>query len=147
MQNDTDQQRIFKEKLSQASLKATQNRLEICQILSNADRPLTVQEIVTLSSQGHFVSIYRSVDSMHKAGILKQIPSGFKNCFELSDDFKPHHHHATCEICGMSRDVSDGSIEEIMKSLTKKSGLKPTKHHFELFGICTKCQAKEARQD
>lgn len=146
MQN-SDIKNEFSQRLKAVSLKVTPARLEIFTILSQSNSPMTIQEIVASGSSAHFVSIYRSIDAMHKAGILKQIPRGFKNCFELSDEFKPHHHHVTCEICGKSKDIESKSVEEILRKLTEKAGLTPTKHHFELFGICRDCRTKATKLD
>jgi len=130
----------FREQLHKKSLKITASRLSIYKVLVAAKGPLTIQEITKQIPDIHFVSVYRSVDALFKAGLIKQVPRGFKNHFELSDDFKPHHHHATCEICGKSREVEDSVVEKMLQQLTKRAGLEPTKHHFELFGICQQCR-------
>lgn len=128
--------------MSRAKLRLTRVRQEIFDLLSQADRPLSIQELVSASNRGHFVSIYRSIDAMHRAGIVKLVPQGFKNFFELSDTYKPHHHHATCEKCGSSLEIHSPELEKLMKQLALEAGLKPTKHQFELFGVCEACADK-----
>jgi Fe2+ or Zn2+ uptake regulation protein len=130
----------FEADMKRSNLRITHVRQELFSLLKQADKPLTVQELVNRSKGSHFVSVYRSIDAMHKAGIIKQVPRGFKNLFELSDTYRPHHHHATCEGCGKSTSVHDPRLELLMSRLSKNSGLKPTKHTFELFGICHECQ-------
>lgn len=139
----------FKQQLAEHQLRLTHVRKEIFQKLHEASRPLAIQDIAKNIHNAHFVSVYRSVDSMQKAGILKQVPQGFKNLFELSDLFRPHHHHATCKVCGTTKEVHDERIESLMKTLTKEAGLEPTEHHFEMYGVCKSCQTepKESRQN
>lgn len=138
MQN-TSQISHFEKRLRAEGLSVTKPRLAIFEVLGVAKSPLTIQEIVARVDGIHFVSIYRSVDSLQKHGLLKQVPIGFKNKFELSDDFKPHHHHATCEKCGKSVSINNSKVEQLMKQLTVQAGLKPTHHHFEAYGICGSC--------
>lgn len=125
--------------LEQAGLKKTQLRTELFTILSTTKRPLTIQELVHKTTSAHFVSVYRAVDSLFKARILKQIPLGFKNAFELSDSFKPHHHHASCNSCGRITSVHDPSIERLMDELALRAGLVQSHHHLELYGVCAAC--------
>lgn len=126
--------------LRQAGLKKTRLRTELFLLLSSAKRPLTIQEMVHQTSTAHFVTVYRAVDLLYKAHILKQVPLGFKNTFELGDAFKPHHHHATCDSCGTITSVHDPSIEHLMETLALQAGLSQSRHHLELYGICTDCQ-------
>ena len=111
-------------------------------VLSESPHPLAIQEIASRTTDVHFVSVYRSIDALLKAGLIKQVPQGFKNRFELSDTFKPHHHHATCEFCGSSWEINSVELESLMKKLTIEVGLVPTKHHFEIDGVCANCQTE-----
>ncbi len=116
---------------------------QIFELLKNSGEPLSMQQIISRITDHHFVSIYRSVDVLYKAGVVKQVSSGFKNLFELSDEFVPHHHHASCEICGRSLAIIDPELESLMDRLCRAAGLSPTTHQFELFGICSDCQARQ----
>lgn len=139
VQKNTAIQALYLEKMKIAQLRNTHVRQALFDVMLESDKPLTIQSLVNQSKGSHFVSIYRSVDAMHRANILKLVPQGFKNAFELSDTFRPHHHHATCEKCGKTVELHEPELEELMISITKKSGLTPTKHHFELFGLCEDC--------
>lgn len=139
MQNDT----VFKEKLATHNLRLTRNRREIFRILATADRPLLIQEIIAENAGStHFTSIYRSISSLQTANIVREIPRGFKVYYELGEDFRPHHHHATCEKCGKTTPIDNEKVEQLLYDLTIKTGLRPTKHHFELFGVCEQCSKK-----
>jgi Fe2+ or Zn2+ uptake regulation protein len=140
MQN-TEQTILFEARLRENGLSLTAPRRAVFEVLNSSHNPLTIQEIVKQIDGVHYVSIYRTIDALSKHGLIKQVPIGFKNKFELSDDFKPHHHHATCEKCGVSVSIANPSIEQIMNRLTIDAGLKPTRHHFEVYGLCQKCQS------
>jgi Fe2+ or Zn2+ uptake regulation protein len=125
--------------MKQSMLRNTHLRQQLFTILLTSDKPLSIQELAPMIRNAHFVSVYRSVDALRKADIIKLVPQGFKNLFELSDAFKPHHHHATCENCGVTTEVRAPELENLMKQLSIKAGLTPTKHHFELYGVCKNC--------
>lgn len=140
MQNEFTASSLYITKMKEAGLRNTRVRQQLFQILLRASKPLSIQDLAKRTTNVHFVSVYRSVDAMRKASVIKLVPQGFKSLFELSDSFKPHHHHATCERCGQTTQVTDSELEKSMRQLTIRSGLIPTEHHFELYGICIKCQ-------
>jgi len=131
---------LFEQTMKSHHMRISNGRRDIFQVLSDASQPLSIQEIVARIDSAHFVSVYRSIDALRKVRIIKQVPQGFKNRYELSDSFKPHHHHISCERCDYSAEINDKRIESLMKELAAKSGLTPTTHHFEMYGICEKCR-------
>ena len=134
----------FREEVANSGLRLTRNRSAIFAVLAGSDRPMTVQQIVkALAGQAHFTSVYRSVETLTRAGLLREVPRGFKNYYELGEAFRPHHHHATCERCGRSAAIDDPRIERLMRKLTASAGLTPTRHQFELFGVCRKCRERD----
>ncbi|MCB9821086.1 transcriptional repressor [Candidatus Nomurabacteria bacterium] len=133
-------QASFEQDMRSSGLRITHVRQRLFEVLAKTNKPLSVKELVEKTDEAHFVSIYRSIDALHKAGIIKQVPRGFKNLYELSDTYRPHHHHATCEICGKSTSTHDQKLEKLMSDLSVKAGFEPTKHTFEIFGVCNLCR-------
>jgi len=130
--------------LSDKKLRNTKAKQAVFTILLSASKPLSVQDIVQSAENVHYVSIYRAVDALQKAGIVRLVPQGFKNLFELSDLFQDHHHHATCDTCGKTNSIHSEDLERLMKNLSLQSGMKHTNHQFEIHGICNDC-AKSAQ--
>jgi len=136
-------EQIFEREMRKNNLRVTNNRWAIFRILAKVDKPLSIREIIEISNkEGYFTSVYRSVESMTKIGILRAVPRGFKNLYELGEAFRLHHHHLTCEKCNCSIKIHAPRLEKMMHELTMQAGFTPTKHHFELFGICKKCRIK-----
>lgn len=140
MQTEQLLQSRFEAQLKAANLRMTRVRRQLFDVLRAAPSPLSIQQMTELIAEAHFVSIYRSVDALQQAQIIKQVPQGFKYRYELSDTFKPHHHHATCEVCGISKELKSAEFETLMKQLATQAGLTPTRHHFELYGQCQNCR-------
>lgn len=132
--------KTFRDELRKHKLRFTQVRRAIFTALNDSDSPLTIQEVIAQVPNGHFVSVYRSLDALYDAGLVRQIPQGFKSLYELNDQFKDHHHHLTCTNCGISVEIVDHTLETHMNALTHQYGFTPTEHQFELFGVCSKCQ-------
>lgn len=130
---------LLKRRLRAAGLSLTGPRAEVFRILRASAGPVSIQEVIEAVDGIHFVSVYRSIDALIKAGVTIRIPIGFKNKYELSEDFKPHHHHAVCERCGGTWSVEDERAEALMRQLAAQAGLTPTRHHFELYGVCADC--------
>ena len=140
MQTDKSLTTLFRKNMRDAGLRVTAVRLAIFYVLLNSSDPLSVKEIVSKVNNGHFVSVYRSINALHNARIIKLVPRGFKNLYELSDEYKPHHHHATCNKCGKSVSIHDNRLEELMMDLSRKSGIAATQHTLEIYGMCLRCQ-------
>lgn len=147
MQTQKTTEAKFRERIKESGMRMSDAKLLIFKLLLVVEGPVSAQEIVQKVPNVHYVSIYRSLDVLRKAGVVVQVPQRFKNLFELSDLFRPHHHHATCKVCGTTKEVHDDRIESLMNKLTKEAGLEPTEHHFELYGVCKSCQTepKESR--
>lgn len=140
MQNTQQSELNFKQLLKQHTLRTTDTRITVFRSLLQSPGPMSIQEIVKAADNIHFVSVYRTIDTLIKIKAVTIIPHGLKSKYELSDEFKPHHHHATCEKCGTTTEIHDKRIEKLMKELTFRAGLAPTNHHFEMYGLCTKCR-------
>lgn len=111
----------------------------IFSVLLQRDSPQTMQQIIDAVPGWHFVSVYRAMDTLHKAGVVKRLSRGFKTLYELGDSFYPHHHHATCEQCGISIEIKDNNLEAYFKQIAQQVGVQPLRHTFEIVGVCKQC--------
>jgi Fe2+ or Zn2+ uptake regulation protein len=135
-----DLKNILKEK----SFKVTQIRLDIIGIFSNDCKPINAEYIYKIlkNRKVNLVTIYRTLLSFEKAGILKRVDLHQESIYyEL---VKGHHHHHI--ICLQCKKVSnfDGCKEDsdllISKALKQNKDFDSISHHsFDLFGICKKC--------
>lgn len=129
----------LKERIKKSGMRMNKTKKLVFELLKESDHPLSPQEIASQIPSVHFVSIYRTLDSLRQAGVVSMVPRGFKNLFELSDHFSPHHHHISCEYCGSMKGIDSQEIETLIEKISKQSGFSSTKHHLELYGICSSC--------
>ena len=80
----------------------TRQRLAITAAISQANRPLSVQEILAIASKDQpglgIATIYRTIKALIAAGTLHEVAlPGADVRFELAD--LDHHHHFHCRGC------------------------------------------------
>ncbi len=140
MQNESTFEREYTNRLHRSGYRSTKTKRQVFEVLSRASELRSMQQIVEEVRGSHFVSVYRSVDCLIKAKIINRVPRGFKNLYELSDVFKPHHHHISCERCGKVVKINSEQLERVIKELSADEHFSLTSHHMELFGLCEVCQ-------
>lgn len=138
MDDKTEQfKKIFKKK----ELRLSGARLALYEFLAKHDRPLSINKLVTsLSAHADRASIYRNIELFERIGIVHKVYTGWKYRVELSEKFRPHHHHMTCINCGKIIPISLGErMEKAINNFGDKHGFRITDHQIELSGICKKC--------
>ncbi len=53
-----------------------------------------------------------------------------------------HHHHAICTECGLSFDIEDVGLTDVLAVIGERSGFEVTAHRLEVFGRCRACRAR-----
>ncbi len=130
--------------LKERGFKITGTRLEILGIFSNDCKPINAEYIYKIlkNKRVNLVTIYRTLLSFEKAGILKRANLNQESVFyELVGDH--HHHHIVCLKCKKVSNF-DGCKKDsdslISKALKQNKDFDSISHHsFDLFGICKKC--------
>ncbi|HKX72425.1 MAG TPA: Fur family transcriptional regulator [Candidatus Saccharimonadales bacterium] len=136
---DTGIQKV-KNTLKEAHSSATKGRLAVFSHLATAG-PMSVGELAhQLQEDVDRATVYRTVELYEKLGIVNRIWHGFKHQVELSEIFTPHHHHALCQQCGKTIDITSPELEAALTSLAKKHHFLTLNHSVELTGYCSECQ-------
>ncbi len=136
------QQDKFHSILKENGLTVTRVRLAIYKALASHNQPIGVNTLVSsLSSQADRASIYRNIEIFENIGVLDKVYSGWKYRLELSEKFRPHHHHMSCQKCGVIITIELGNeIEQSLSRAGKKHGFRVVDHEVELQGLCKNCR-------
>lgn len=136
------QQDKFNSILKENALTVTKVRLAIYKALSSHNQPIGVNTLVSsLSGQADRASIYRNIEIFENIGVLDKVYSGWKYRLELSEKFRPHHHHMSCQKCGVIITIELGNeIEQSLSRAGKKHGFRVVDHEVELQGLCKNCR-------
>lgn len=132
---------VFTQLLRRARLKVTPARLELLDVLSKNERPLTVTEIAAKLPDINQITIYRALVAMVKSELVRKVDVQHAYTHYELVATKKHHHHAICSQCGRVEDVEaclPASLEkDVLKHLKGFSSL--TGHALEFIGRCKKC--------
>jgi Fur family ferric uptake transcriptional regulator len=130
----------LKQTLKDANSSATKKRIVVFVGLLN-NVPLSVGSLTRkLEDQVDRATVYRTIELYEKLGVVNRIWHGFKNQIELSEIFTPHHHHAVCQNCGRTLDITSSELESALAMLGKKHNFLTVSHSVELSGYCERCQ-------
>lgn len=118
----------------------TTPRRQVFDALHKTETPLAIAAIIKACPDVDRVSIYRTLELFTKLGIADIIPFGWKQRYELTSPFKPHHHHLYCTTCGKLIDIHSQRLEQIVALITRDHHFTPVEHKFEISGQCEECR-------
>lgn len=135
----------LKELLRDNGFKATSARLALLEVIYKADRPLSVEQIISRMGKKapDTATLYRALKELKETGILKQVDLQHGHThYEFADN--EDHHHFVCTKCDRIENIDHGDLDDQIKRAVKKSKYfdEVREHYFELFGICKKCLKK-----
>ena len=128
------------ERLKSAGLVATKQRITLLERLTNASRPLSVEELSKKMQQHmNMTTVYRALDQLVEAGLVRRLDLRDNHArYEVAGK---HHHHVVCTSCG---DVADVSVCLPRSFFTRvrtsqKQFATIEDHALEFFGTCVQC--------
>lgn len=131
------------EELRKRHLKATPARLGLLDFFNHNTEPVSASDVRRKLKRVDLATLYRNLDSLSALGLLTKVRLDEREVrFELSA--RPHHHHATCTLCGKVADVPGTCLKtEATKAALKASGFsRIERHSLEFFGTCKDCAKK-----
>lgn len=146
-------QSAIAERLGRADQRFTKGRRRLVDALIAAARPLTLPEIVDAAPDLAQSSIYRNLDVLEQAGVIRRITVGgdFTH-FELAEPLLAHHHHLICVECGTIADVRlaaelERLVDRSLEAAAQEADFTPLRHSLDLHGQCAACTAGKTDDD
>lgn len=134
-------------RLHLAGQRYTRNRRLLVEALADADRPLTIPEILERCSRLPQSSAYRNLSVLEDAGLVARIVTHDEFArFELAEEVTDHHHHhLVCSGCGTIADFAMPQAAEraLMRELTRvagREGFDARDHRLDIVGLCRSCR-------
>lgn len=122
----------------------TPNRRDIVTTLTEAQRPLSIPEILEATGLAQS-SAYRNLTVLENAGVVVRVTSTDEWArFELSEDITGHHHHMVCHSCGFVDDVRipddiEQALDTALAHVAAKAGFHMAHHRLDVIGVCASC--------
>jgi Fur family ferric uptake transcriptional regulator len=135
--------RIFKDIFREKKLRLSHPRFLIYQELSDAETPLSPQELYQCLLKKRrkigLTSIYRALDLFESLGILFKIINGSSIKYKLCES-QNHHHHIICKACGDVVELNFCDISDWSKKVMESTGYQVVDHQLNFYGLCKACR-------
>ncbi len=141
-----DAERIFHQHLRNVGLKHTGQRDTILRTFLSAREHLTTDELYRRvrrkDARIGFTTVYRTLKLLAECGLAGEV--------EFQDGiarYEPQynrrsHHHMVCTECGASVEFFSPEIDEIEQAICSKHHYVPTRHTFQIYGVCEGCRRR-----
>jgi Fe2+ or Zn2+ uptake regulation protein len=134
------------ERMAALDQRYTASRRALVDALLEADRPLTITEILAGAKGMPQSSAYRNLTVLCEAGVARRLPGVDEfGRFELAEDLAGHHHHLQCTSCGTLLDFAASSrleqaLTEAARRIAAETGYEITGHRLDFDGRCPNCR-------
>ena len=120
--------------------RATKQKQVITDVLAQAERPLTVPELLSLGQnllpKLGVATVYREINRLCESGKLHTVTiPGDPPRYEMAHH---HHHHFKCTECDRVYEL-EGCSKGIESMVPK--GFELQSHDITLYGLCSHCRA------
>ena len=121
----------------------TEPRRLVLEVFLDDDKPMTPAAVhKRLPDRSiNLASVYRAIELFCRLGILTEVDHVSEGRrYELSDEYREHHHHLICRECGKTEDFQDCGVEKIEKLIRRRFRFQVTRHDLRFIGLCQRCQ-------
>ena len=141
----TDVHATVDQQLKRTRQRYTSGRRQLVDLLAQAERPVTIPELIDRGAQQSQSSIYRNLAILEQAGAVRRLTStDDTGRFELAEELSEHHHHLICSDCGAIEDITfpdhiEHALHEAVERAQDVGSFQVAAHHLELVGVCGEC--------
>jgi Fur family transcriptional regulator, ferric uptake regulator len=125
-------------------MRITKNRVQILETLLKAEKPLSLDEIQSMSHQGaevpDYATVFRVMTVLEDLHIAQKVNLN-RSCsyYELVNPQR-HCDHIICTECGRVTLIVDSCpVEKVERKIEKRYGYSEIRHSLEFFGKCREC--------
>ncbi len=137
----------MRRQLREAQLRVTYPRLALITELSRSHtQPKSAAELSATLSQFPRSSVYRNLEALEKAGLIRSSLIKWVRRYELGDTLAPHHHHITCIDCHKVTDFDSTKLERALEDAASDANYQLHGHAVELRGRCADCRDDQTDQ-
>ena len=148
-ENIREAEGIFLQHLRRVGLKQTEQRNAILRTFLETREHLSIDELHRLVKKTDprigFTTVYRTLKLLAGCGLASEVAfhdgiARYEHQYQ-----RRNHHHMVCTECGGSVEFFSADIERIEQEIGRKNKYLPTRHTFQIYGICEHCQKRKKR--
>jgi Fur family ferric uptake transcriptional regulator len=140
---------ILHRHLKRVGLKHTGQRDTILRTFLDTRDHLSTDELYRLVKKNDehigFTTVYRTLKLFAECGLASEVAFNDGVTRYEHQYQRRNHHHMVCTECGSSVEFFASGIERIEQEIGRKNKYLPTRHTFQIYGICEKCRKKGKR--
>jgi len=140
---------IFHDHLRHVGLKHTGQRDTILRTFLDTRDHLSTDELYRLVKKQDdgigFTTVYRTLKLLAECGLASEVAFNDGIARYEHQYNRRNHHHMVCTECGSSVEFFSTDIERIEREIGRKHKYLTTRHTFQIYGVCDKCQTKTKR--
>lgn len=130
--------------LRRKGLRATAQRLAVCQALANSTTHPTAQDLYE-QLRGQFASlsratVYNTLEVLVDAGLVDELGSAGDGAVHYDADISPHV-HLVCTCCHRVEDFTEAPLTAVARQVARGSGYQLRGARVVYYGLCPVCQA------
>jgi Fur family transcriptional regulator, ferric uptake regulator len=130
-------------KIKKSGYRLTGPRYFVVEILTQADKALTAQDIYYLAQPAYpslgLVSVYRTLEKLELLGLIQRVHRR-DNCHAFIAAPGGHEHLLVCRECGRVSFFQGDDLKTLVVGVEQESGYRVLEHWLQLIGICESCQ-------
>jgi Fur family ferric uptake transcriptional regulator len=131
------------ERLADAGLRVTRQRLRVLEELAREPHDLTAQDLFRrLRDDGEKIglaTVYRTLGALAEHGIVDSLSHNpAEACYRLCGE--GHHHHLVCSGCHRVVELAECGLDDWLAAAAAREDFVATEHHVEIVGLCGSCR-------
>ena len=135
---------LFHDHLWRVGLKHTGQRDIILRTFLDTHDHLSTDELYRLVKKldAHigFTTVYRTLKLLAECGLASEVAFHDGIARYEHQYNRRNHHHMVCTQCGSSVEFFSPKIERVEHEVGRKHKYATTRHTFQVYGLCEKCQ-------
>ncbi len=143
-------EQIFHTHLKKVGLKHTAQRDAILRTFLETREHLSTDELYRLVKRKDpaigITTVYRTLKLLAECGLASAVAfhdgiARYEHQFN-----RRSHHHMVCLECGSSVEFFSPEIDQLEQEIGRKHHYLPTRHTFQIYGVCEDCRRKPERR-
>ncbi len=135
--------------MAKKGLRSTEQRRVIVDTFLAAPAHITIEELLAevraKDPRIGYATVYRTLKLLAESGVAHERRFGESvTRYEVAEP-DHHHDHLICVACGTIVEFEEEAIEALQEAVAEKRGFRLQSHKHELYGVCPRCQEREAR--
>ena len=129
--------------LRKKGFRVTPQRAVILETIAHKGDHLSAQEVYIEACERlpglNIATVYRTLDSLHNAGLIDLLSSGSRLMhFSMRDPSNPHG-HLVCRRCERIFEIKPAFVDRIAREVRQETKFVIDAHHLTLTGLCEMC--------